>query len=178
MKPKLLLHTCCGICGAWIPEKLSQEYEVTIFYFNPNIHPIEEYKKRCAAAKQMADLMGIKFIEGEYNPREWFRAVRGLAAEKEGGARCSICFAFRLRRAAEKAQELGYEYFSSTLTVGRRKKAEIINPIGEKIAAEFALKFLSRDFKKQQGEMISQERARAESIYHQNYCGCVYSSLR
>lgn len=177
MKPKLLLHTCCGICGAWIPEKLSLDFEVTIFYFNSNIHPREEYEKRREAVRQMSEILKIPMLEGEYEPRAWFEKVRGFAAEREGGARCPLCFEMRLRRTAEEAKKFGFEYFASTLTVGRFKPAAIIDPIGEKIAAEVGVKFLAGDFKKQGGEMASQKRGKECGIYHQNYCGCVYSRL-
>lgn len=174
-KLKLLLHTCCGICGAWIPEKLSREYDVTIFYFNPNIHPHEEYEKRLAAVREVARVLDLPFIEGAYEPREWFTAVRGLASEREGGARCPLCFELRLRHTAEEAKRLGFDYFATTLTVGRFKPAAVINPIGERIAAEVGVKFLAGDFKKQGGEMESQKRGHELGLYHQNYCGCVYS---
>ena len=176
-KPKLLLHTCCGICGAWIPEKLSQDFNVTIFYFNPNIHPREEYEKRVEAVRQMSEFLKLPMIEGEYHPSVWFDKVRGLANEREGGARCTVCFEVRLRQTAEAAKRLGFDYFATTLTVGRFKPAAIINPIGEKIATEVGIKFLAGDFKKQGGEMASQKRGKELGIYHQNYCGCVYSRL-
>ena len=174
-KPKLLLHTCCGICGSWIPEKLSHEYNVTIFYYNPNIHPHEEYGRRRSAVRQMAEFLKLSMIEGEYEPRAWFKKVRGFSREREGGARCPLCFELRLKRTAEKAKELGFDFFASTLTIGRFKSAAIINPIGEKIAAAIGIKFLAGDFKKQGGEMESQKRGKELGIYHQNYCGCVYS---
>jgi predicted adenine nucleotide alpha hydrolase (AANH) superfamily ATPase len=176
-KPTLLLHTCCGICGAWIPEKLSCDFNVTIFYYNPNIHPVEEYEKRREAVHQMSEVLKIPMIEDEYNPRVWFEKVRGQALEHEGGARCLVCFEMRLRRTAEEAKRLGFDYFASTLTVGRFKPAAIINPIGERIATEVGIKFLAGDFKKQGGEAESQKRGKACGIYHQNYCGCIYSKI-
>jgi len=175
--PTLLLHTCCGICGAWLPEKLSQDFAVTIFYFNPNIHPREEYEKRVEAVHQMAEFLKLPMIEGEYDPKVWFEKVRGFAAEREGGARCLLCFELRLQRTAEEAKKLGFDYFATTLTVGRFKPAAVINPIGEKIAAEVGVKFLAGDFKKQGGEMESQKRGKELGIYHQNYCGCIYSKV-
>lgn len=178
MKPELFLHTCCGICGAWIPEKLSQEYNVTLFYFNPNIHPREEYERRRGAFRQMSEFLKLPMIEGEYNPAVWFDKVRGLANERESGRRCPICFEVRLRRTAEEAKRLGFDYFATTLTVGRFKPAAVINPIGEKIATEVGVKFLAGDFKKQGGEMESQKRGKELGIYHQHYCGCAYSRLR
>lgn len=173
----LLLHTCCGICGAWLPEKLSRDFAVTIFYFNPNIHPREEYERRLAATREAARLLDLPIIEGEYKPREWFAVARGLACEREGGARCPLCFEFRLRRTAEEAKRLGFDYFATTLTVGRRKPAAVINPVGKRLAAEIGVKFLAGDFKKQGGETASQKRGKEMNLYHQNYCGCVYSKI-
>ncbi|KKT70315.1 MAG: hypothetical protein UX09_C0035G0002 [Candidatus Uhrbacteria bacterium GW2011_GWE2_45_35] len=123
----------------------------------------------------MSEILKIPMLEGEYNPRVWFEKVRGFAGEREGGARCPLCFEMRLLRTAEEAKKFGFEYFASTLTVGRFKPAVVINPIGEKIAAEVGVKFLAGDFKKQGGEMESQKRGREFHLYHQNYCGCVYS---
>lgn len=177
MKPKLLLHICCGICGAWVPEKLSQDFDVTLFYFNPNIHPCDECKCRLTAVRQTSEFLKLPLIEGNYKPREWFAAVRGLASEREGGARCPLCFELRLCQAAKEAKKLGFDYFATTLTVGRFKPAAVINPIGERIAAEIGIKFLAGDFKKQGGEMESQKRGREMNLYHQNYCGCVYSKI-
>lgn len=175
--PTLLLHTCCGICGAWLPEKLSRDFAVTIFYFNPNIHPRVEYERRLEAAREAAKVFNLPFLEGEYNPTIWFEKVRGFASEREGGARCPICFELRLRRTAEEAKKLDFDYFATTLTIGRFKPAAVINPIGEKISAEVGVKFLAGDFKKQGGEMESQKRGHELGLYHQNYCGCVYSKI-
>lgn len=175
--PTLLLHTCCGICGAWIPEKLSRQFAVTLFYFNPNIHPREEYERRLAAAREAARILSLPFIEGEYNSRHWFALARGLGREPEGGRRCVVCFEARLRRTAEEAKRRGFNYFATTLTVGRRKPAAIINPLGEKIAAEVGVKFLAGDFKKGGGETESQKQGRKFGLYHQKYCGCVYSKI-
>lgn len=177
MKPKLLLHACCGICSAWIPGKLSREFEVTIFYFNPNIHPRAEYERRLEAAREVGKILKLSFIEGEYEPRKWFVAARGLTNEREGGTRCPLCFELRLRRTADEAKKRGFDYFATTLTVGRFKPAAVINPIGERLAVEVGGKFLFGDFKKQGGETASQKRGREMNLYHQNYCGCVYSKI-
>lgn len=174
-KPSLLLHTCCGTCGAWIPEMLSADYAVTLFYFNPNVHPEAEYRTRRDNARSVAERLGVAFVEGDYDPRAWFEAVRGLEQEPENGPRCPVCFEHRLRATAKYASENGFDWFSTTLTVGRHKKAELINPIGEKLSQEFGVHFLARDFKKQGGAEQSVQRSVAFGIHRQDYCGCVFS---
>ena len=181
---KLLLHVCCGTCGSWVPKKLSHDYDVTLFYFNPNIHPEKEYQRRLAGARMMADELGLELVEGEYDPKSWFEFVlrmgetpirASLAQEPEGGQRCQLCFEHRLRATAEYAAANGYNCFATTLTVGRRKPASKINPIGLRIANELGIEFLDRNFKKAGGEDLSQIRARDLGVYRQEYCGCVYS---
>ncbi|MFH1315408.1 MAG: epoxyqueuosine reductase QueH [Candidatus Uhrbacteria bacterium] len=204
---KLLIHVCCGTCGAWVPKKLSHDFDVTLFYFNPNIHPPEEYQYRLEGVKLMADELGLELVEGEYDPQSWFEFVlrtgptsvslsnqhdrlislrQGFGRqapvdpknEPEGGARCQLCFEHRLRATAEYARDNKFDCFATTLTVGRRKPASKINPIGLRIASELGIEFLDRDFKKAGGEDLSQIRARDLGVYRQEYCGCVYSRLR
>ncbi|MFH1711634.1 MAG: epoxyqueuosine reductase QueH [Patescibacteria group bacterium] len=174
-KPKLLLHTCCACCGAWIPEVLSEDFEVDLFYFNPNVHPKSEYQHRLAEVHKIAEIHGLKLIEQEYDPEAWLKAVSGLENEKEGGARCSVCFEYRLRRAAKYARDNGYDVFTTTITVGRNKKADVINSIGEKLSEEFGVEFLARDFKKNAGLDTSVEKCKIYGIDRQDYCGCVFS---
>jgi predicted adenine nucleotide alpha hydrolase (AANH) superfamily ATPase len=166
---------CCGTCGAWVPKKLSHDYDVTLFYFNPNIHPAEEYTRRLEGAKMMADELGLELVEGEYNPEKWFEFVKGFANEPEGGQRCQLCFEHRLRVTAEYALANKFDCFATTLTVGRRKPASKVNPIGLRVAEELGIEFLDRDFKKAGGEDLSQIRARDLGVYRQEYCGCIYS---
>ncbi|MBU2509395.1 MAG: epoxyqueuosine reductase QueH [Patescibacteria group bacterium] len=174
-KPKLLLHTCCGTCGAWIPEMLSEDFEVDLYYFNPNIHPEKEYLRRLEDVRKVARALNLKLIEGNYNPRSWFEHVKGLEGEPEGGKRCTLCFELRLREAAKYASENSYDIFGTTLTIGRNKRADIINPIGEKLASEFGLLFLDRDFKKQAGFEKSCRKSDEIGVVRQNYCGCSFS---
>ena len=174
-KPKLLLHTCCGVCGAWVPEMLLQDYEITMYYFNPNISPIEEYDKRRDAVKIIADKLDIDFIEGEYDHKAWLVAVRGLEHEQEGGKRCPVCFSYRLENTAEYAKNHGFEYFATTLTIGRNKRADVINPIAEDWASRYKVKFLSGDWKKKGGQEESNKKSHEHGIYRQDYCGCEFS---
>ncbi|MDD4995699.1 MAG: epoxyqueuosine reductase QueH [Patescibacteria group bacterium] len=173
-KSKLLLHTCCGVCGAWVPEMLAVEYAVTIFYFNPNIYPTDEYERRRDAAKATAERLGIEFIEGEYDHNAWLEAVRGLETESEGGKRCAVCFDYRLGETARYSREHGFDFFATTLTIGRNKRADIINPIGEKRAGEYGVKFLAGDWKKAGGQEETRRRTAEHEIYRQNYCGCEF----
>jgi len=177
-KPKLLLHACCGVCGSWIPQKLGRDFKVAPYFFNPNIWPEEEYERRLGAAWQVAKNLSLQLIEGEYEPQRWFEAVRGREQDHEGGERCEICFGYRLRETAKYAKECGFEFFATTLTIGRNKRAAVINPIGEKWAKHFGIKFLVCDFKKDGGQERTREEARRLNLYRQNYCGCAYSANR
>ncbi|MBU1146071.1 epoxyqueuosine reductase QueH [Patescibacteria group bacterium] len=174
-KPKLLLHICCGVCGAWIPKKLSADFDVTLYFFNPNIAPAEEYERRLAAAWQAAAEAGVELIEGRYQPEEWLALTRGHENDPEGGERCEMCFSLRLGETAKYAKENNYQYFTSTLTVGRNKKAAMINPLGEKWARQFGLNFLAEDFKKSGGQVETDKESHRLGLYRQNYCGCVFS---
>lgn len=174
-KPRLLLHTCCGVCGAWVPQELSRDYEVDLYFFNPNIHPQEEYEKRLEAARIAADKLNLKLIEGLYEPEKWHEAVQGLESEPEGGERCGVCFDSRLAQAGQYAKAHAYDYFATTLTIGRNKKAEIINPIGEMWSKQLGVKFLARDFKKKGGQNESNNISNELGLYRQTYCGCIYS---
>ena len=176
-RKKLLLHTCCGTCGAWIPQMLAQDFAVDLFYFNPNIHPREEYARRLADVEKVAEALNLKLIADEYDPRAWFGAVRDLIQEPEGGKRCPVCFELRLRRTAEYAREHGYDCFATNLTIGRNKRADVINPMGERLAVEYGVEFLARDFKKQAGFEKSCRHSDTFGVVRQNYCGCVYSRL-
>ncbi len=126
----------------------------------------------------MAKELGLELIEGEYDPRAWFESMQGHASDQEGGTRCHLCFKHRLRATAEYARDHGFDCFATTLTVGRRKKASDVNPIGQRIAEETGIEFLDRDFKKAGGEDLSQIRARDLGVYRQEYCGCVYSQSK
>lgn len=171
-KPKLLLHTCCGVCGAWVPKKLASDFEVTLYFFNPNIHPKEEYQKRLEAVRQVAKDLKLELVEGVYETEKWFEIARGHERDPEGGERCEICFDYRLSRTAKYAKECGFEFFATTLTI---KRAAVINPIGEKWAKHFGIKFLAEDFKKGGGQECTHQEAHRLNLYRQKYCGCLYS---
>jgi len=158
-----------------VPELLVPDYDVTVYYENSNLYPTEEFFRRRDAARTMADRNGLDFIEAPYSPRDWYSNVRGHNREPEGGKRCSLCIAFRLDRTFVFAKTGGWDWVATTLSVSRRKNADVINSIGAELARGHGLNFLGRDWKRANGENLSQERAKAAGIYRQDYCGCVYS---
>jgi len=173
--PRLLLHACCGVCSSYVPELLLPEFDATVYYENSNLYPSAEFGRRRDAAKTMADRYGLPFIEAPHDPSAWYRAVKGLANEPENGRRCVKCIGFRLDRTFTFAKEHGFEWVATTLSVSRRKRTDMINAVGADLADRHGLRFLGRDWKKGNGEVISQERAKTAGIYRQAYCGCVYS---
>lgn len=177
--PSLLLHSCCAPCSSYVLEYLSEFFDITIFYYNPNIHPENEYRKRVQEQKefisQLPTKRKINFIEEHYNTREFFDIAKGLEEEREGGTRCFKCYKLRLREAAKKAKKLNFDYFTTVLSISPHKNAEKINEIGDKLAEELDIKFLNSDFKKKNGYKRSIELSKKYNLYRQNYCGCVYS---
>ena len=178
MKPKLLLHACCGVCSAYVPERLMPDFEVTVYYENSNIYPSLEFEKRRDAARTMADGFGVPFIQADYQSADWFKAVRGHTKDRERGSRCGLCIGFRLDRTLAYAKNHGFNCVATTLSVSRNKNADAINLIGNDLAEKYGLEFLGRDWKKEGGELISQQRAKQAGIYRQDYCGCVYSLIQ
>ena len=159
-------------------EYLSKYFDITVFYFNPNITESEEYNLRLNEQKRfIAEAYGdkIKIIEGRYKSAEFFLKAEGLQKEPEGGKRCEMCFAMRLFETAKTAKEKEFDYFCSTLSVSPHKNAEIINSIGEKLCKEFGVKYLVNDFKKENGYKRSVELSEKYELYRQRYCGCIYS---
>ena len=177
-KPSLLLHCCCGPCSAAVLEYLSRYFEVTVLWYNPNLYPETEHDKRLANLKKLVAALGMQemeLVEEPYAPDGWFSAVKGLENEPEGGSRCTECFRIRLRRAAQKAAEMNFDYFCTTLSLSRHKDADRINRLGEEAAQEFGAVWLPSDFKKKDRETRSNELCEQFDIYRQLYCGCVYS---
>ncbi len=177
--PKLLLHDCCAPCGSYCIEYLSKYFDVTVYFYNPNISPREEYIKRVNEIKRLISQMPlprpVHFMEGQYNPQEFFNAVKGYENEPEGGKRCEECFKLRLFDAAIVAKENNFDYFTTTLTISPLKNAELLNEIGSLAAEKCGVKFLPSDFKKRGGYQRSIALSREYNLYRQNFCGCVYS---
>ena len=172
---KLLLHSCCGPCSTQVIDVLKNDYDLTIYYYNPNIDTDEEYQHRLYEQKRFCKEVGIEVLEDGYNPQEFLDCARGLEKEKEGGARCAVCFKLRLSKTAEKAKQLEYDCFGTTLTVSPHKNAEIINAIGRAVEQEIGVPFLEGNYKKQDGYKKSIEFSKKYKLYRQNYCGCKFS---
>lgn len=177
--PKLLLHSCCAPCSTYVLEYLTQYFDIDVLYYNPNIHPTEEFYKREKEQERFINLVNkvneINLIKTDYNPKEYFSVVKGHELDKEGGPRCSICFELRLGMAAQYAKKHGYDYFTTTLSISPHKDAQIINQIGENLEDKYDVKYLYADFKKKNGFKRSLELCEKFDIYRQNYCGCVFS---
>ena len=177
-KKKLLLHSCCAPCSTAVLEKVTPYFDVTVFFFNPNITESEEYYLRLNEQKRfLKEAYGevVALIEGRYFSREFFYMVEGYEKEPEGGARCTLCFENRLLETAKTAKDGGFDYFATTLTVSPHKNAELINGIGERLAKEIGVNWLFADFKKEEGYKRSIEISKEYEIYRQRYCGCLYS---
>ena len=177
--PKLLLHSCCAPCSTYVLEYLSPHFDIGVLYYNPNIHPSEEYYKREAEQKRFIDLVNkvnkIELIQAEYNPQEYFDAIKGFENDKEGGLRCGLCFDLRLNEAAKYAKEHGYDYFTTTLSISPHKNADLINHLGELLESKYDVSYLYADFKKKNGFKRSIELCKQYDVYRQNYCGCIFS---
>ncbi len=174
-KPRILLHACCSSCSPYVLRELMREFKPVVFYYNPNIHPFEEYLRRRLDLEGYVRSLGIEFIEDEYDDDRWFYLTSGLEHLPEGGERCYICFRMRLNRTALYAAMNGFEWFATTLTVSSHKNSQVINKIGRELANDYGINFLNRDFKKRDGSKISVKMAKEFGFYRQNYCGCVYS---
>ncbi|MEO0025721.1 MAG: epoxyqueuosine reductase QueH [candidate division WOR-3 bacterium] len=175
MNPRLLLHICCGPCATVVIERLQGQYQITSFFYNPNIFPPKEYQRRCEAAERVAAFYNIRLIPGVYDHEAFLRAVSGLELEPEGGSRCHVCFRLRLLAAARQAKELGFTLFASALTVGPNKQAAVIDSLGAEVGAGLGIGFLAGDWKKQDGFRRSVELSRQLDLYRQHYCGCEFS---
>ena len=176
---KLLLHACCAPCSSAVLERLSNFFEITIFYYNPNITEEKEYLKRIEELKKYISLVKYKYpislIPGNYEPQKFFEMANGLEDEPERGKRCYKCYAMRLEESARIADELGFDYFCTTLTLSPHKNSNWINEIGEDLNNRYNSIYLYSDFKKKNGYKRSIELSREYDLYRQDYCGCVYS---
>lgn len=177
--PSLFLHACCAPCSSYVLEYLSQYFSITVFFYNPNIFPAEEYEKR---GRELQRLIGemkvahpVALVEGAYHPEEFFAMARGLEEVKEGGERCFRCYRLRMEETARLAREGGFDYFATTLSISPLKNAGKINEIGEELAGIYEVKHLPSDFKKKNGYKRSVELSAEHGLYRQNYCGCVFS---
>ena len=181
-RPRLLLHSCCGPCSAPVLEYLTQYFDVTLFWYNPNIWPQEEFDLRLEEQQKLIRAMGlekqVRVVCRPRNSEAWYRATEGLEHEPEGGTRCTECFRLRLREAAAYAAENGFDCYCSTLTLSRHKDPLRINALGERFEEEFGIPWLPSEFKKRGRELRSKQLCEQYGIYRQDYCGCEYSARK
>ncbi len=177
--PSLLLHSCCAPCSSYVLEYLSRYFKITVFYYNPNIYPEEEfYKRRSEQERFISQLPAknpISFIGTDHMSEEFYKAVKGLEHIREGGERCFACYRLRLEESAIAARDMGADYFTTTLSISPMKNARKLNEIGGELGEKYGVKYLFSDFKKRNGYKRSTELSREYGIYRQNYCGCVFS---
>lgn len=177
--PSLLLHSCCAPCSSYTIEYLANYFSITVFYYNPNISPADEYEKRKAEQIRLIKSLPVKnkvsFLDCDYNSSEFFEIAKGYEDCREGGERCFRCYELRLNETAKMASENHFDYFCTTLSISPLKNAQKINEIGFVLAEKYDVNWLPSDFKKQEGYKRSIELSREYNLYRQNFCGCIYS---
>lgn len=177
--PSLFLHSCCAPCSSYVLEYLSEFFNITVFYYNPNISPEEEFIKRVKELKRLISEMPLKnkvsFVEGNYDCERFYDISKGLEHLKEGGERCMKCYRLRLEETAKAAHEGGFDFFTTTLSISPHKNAQALNQIGAELGEKYGVNYLFSDFKKRNGYKRSCELSEIYSLYRQNYCGCAYS---
>ncbi len=174
----LLLHVCCGPCSSGVLELLAKYFDITLYYYNPNIYPHEEYKKRGDEIQKVLTglrLDTVQVVIEHYDETEFYQAIKGHENDPEGGDRCHICYRLRMQRAVEYAKQHGFSLFTTTLSISPYKNSEILNQIGFALAEQYGVEYLYSDFKKNNGYLRSCVLSRQLGIYRQDYCGCVYS---
>ena len=177
--PTLLIHSCCAPCSSYVLEYLSEYFEITVFYYNPNIYPESEYTKRIVEQQKLIQDMDFKhpvsFMAGEYEKEKFYAMSEGMEHLKEGGARCMKCYELRLSEAAKQAAAGGFDYFTTTLSISPMKNAQKLNEIGVRVGKEHGVEYLVSDFKKKNGYKRSVELSKEYGLYRQDYCGCIFS---
>lgn len=180
--PTLLLHACCAPCSSAVLERLGEVFKITILYYNPNITEKEEYQKRLDELHNFVNKFSTKYkidvIDGRYEPQEFFEIAKGLEEEKERGKRCFYCYKLRMKETSIIAGELGFDYFTTTLSLSPHKNSNWINELGKELDLESKSKYLYADFKKNNGYIRSIELSKKYDLYRQDYCGCIYSKRK
>ncbi|MFW0862029.1 MAG: epoxyqueuosine reductase QueH [Candidatus Komeilibacteria bacterium] len=172
---KMLLHTCCAPCAIYVVQELSKQYDLTLYYYNTNIHPADEYQKRLNEIIKWSTKKNIKLVEAKYNVEDWFAAVKGLEQEPEGALRCFVCYEMRMRETALYAKDNNFDLFGTTMSISPHKKADKLNEIGNKLKEELGIDYLEADWKKNEGFKIACKLSKEENFYRQDYCGCTFS---
>ena len=174
---KILVHICCGVDAVWALRKLKEEYPDAYlegYFYDPNIHPEEEYELRWIETKRVCNDLNIPCKKGEYDIENWFNAVKGYENEPERGDRCTICHDIRLENSAKYAKEKGFNKFTTVLMMSPKKDFDVLKNVGENIAKKYGLEFLAIEFRKNGGMEKMNKLSREKQLYHQNYCGCIY----
>ena len=177
IRPKLLLHACCAPCSSYVLEYLTNYFDITVFFYNPNISPESEYLHRVSEIKRLISEMcpSVKFIEGRYEPKKFYEMAKGLENEPERGARCVKCYRMRIEESAVIARQNNFDYFTTTLSISPQKDSHVLNSIGKEISEIYNVPYLYSDFKKKGGYKRSIELSAEFHLYRQNFCGCIYS---
>ncbi|MBN2029055.1 epoxyqueuosine reductase QueH [bacterium] len=174
-KSTFLLHCCCASCSTYPLQILKKHFDLTVFFYNPNIHPQEEHALRKREMERLSNKWMFPYLAGSYDIDHWFSHIRGFETEPERGHRCEICYRLRLEETARLAKERGIAVFGTTLSISPHKNAETINRIGKAIEKKWGVRYYEADFKKKDGFKISCQISREEHLIRQNYCGCVHS---
>ena len=176
-RPRLLLHACCAPCSSATLERLAAHFDVTILYYNPNIYPPEEYRRRETELERFVRDAGYRFpvVELPYDPQAFYTAVQGLEQEPEKGARCTVCYRLRLEQTARYAAQNGFAWFCTTLSISPLKDPVRINALGQELGAQYGVRFLPSEFRKKDGYKRSLQLSAEYGLYRQDYCGCVFS---
>lgn len=176
-RPRLLLHVCCAPCSTSVMERLSEAFELVVYFDNPNLDTGHEYDRRAEESRRLMSLLPYakELVIAPYDPLAYQEAIKGLEAQPEGGARCTACFRLRLQRSVQAARELQCLWYTTTLTVSPRKDAHLLNHLGEEQGNLYGVSFLPSDFKKRDGYLRSVRLSRESQLYRQDYCGCVFS---
>lgn len=177
--PQLLLHACCAPCSSYVLEYLAAHFDITVFFYNPNIAPEAEYRFRAQELQRLLNELPtervVRYIEASYEPERFFALSRGLETIPEGGERCFRCYRLRLEETARVAAMKGFDYFTTTLSISPHKNAAKLNELGEELAELYGVPYLFSDFKKKNGYRRSCELSALYGLYRQDYCGCVFS---
>ncbi len=178
---KILVHICCGVDAVWALRKIKEEFpnsEIKGFFYDPNIHPEEEYELRWIETKRVCDSLGIECIKGDYEIEKWFESVKGYENEPERGERCTICHDLRLEKSAQVAKELGFNKMTTVLMMSPKKDFEVLKTVGESVAKKYGIEFLPVEFRKGGGIEMMNKLSKQQQLYHQNYCGCIYGLFK
>ena len=181
LRPRLLLHACCAPCSSYVLQYLSEYFDITLFFYNPNISPKEENDFRAEELARLCREMPLarlpEIIVSDYEPQKFYDAVKGMEDLPEGGARCAVCYRLRLEKTAQEAKNGRFDYFTTTLSISPYKRADWLNEIGKKLSEEYGVRYLFSDFKKKNGYKISCELSKQYNLYRQDYCGCEFSRV-